>query len=196
MRTPSGWQRVVEGVMARRALLGCVLQYATPVVIREGVLTIAVEGNHFHEQLLNDRTNRDLINQVLAEHLPGARRFDLRVASPTGGDWPINPADLSMGNLGKQRGTLRLLRAFRWFCGPSGREIVELAIGDLLRDLTEMQHEGRGVLFIRLVLFWRTITTILPIVSDGLARAVASIALLDGLARAVAKIVRVALRER
>ena len=87
-----GWQRVVDDIMARKALLGSVLQHATPVAITEGVLTIAVEGNHFHKEMLNDRGNRDLINQVLSGHLPGARRFDLDAAGPVAGGARNHPA--------------------------------------------------------------------------------------------------------
>src|SRR4029450_9500942 len=34
------WQRVVAGVLARKALLGSVLQHATPIAVRDGVLAI------------------------------------------------------------------------------------------------------------------------------------------------------------
>jgi DNA polymerase-3 subunit gamma/tau len=87
-----GWQRVVDDIMARKALLGSVLQHATPGAIADGVLTIAVEGNHFHRELLNDRGNRELINQVLSQYLPGARRFELDAAGPVAGGARNHPA--------------------------------------------------------------------------------------------------------
>jgi DNA polymerase-3 subunit gamma/tau len=87
-----GWQRVVDDVMGRKALLGSVLQHATPVGISEGVLTLAVEGNHFHKELLNDRANRDLINRVLAVHLAGARRFELDTGGTVAGGARNHPA--------------------------------------------------------------------------------------------------------
>jgi DNA polymerase-3 subunit gamma/tau len=87
-----GWQRVVDDVMARKALLGSVLQHTTPVAIADGVLMIAVEGNHFHKELLNDRGNRELINQVLAQHLPGARRFELDATGGVAGGARNHPA--------------------------------------------------------------------------------------------------------
>jgi DNA polymerase-3 subunit gamma/tau len=87
-----GWERVVADIMARKALLGSVLQHAAPVAITDGVLTIALEGNHFHRELLNDRGNRELINQVLAQHLPGSRRFDLDTAGPVAGGARNHPA--------------------------------------------------------------------------------------------------------
>jgi len=80
-----GWQRVVAEVMGRKALLGSVLQNATPTAIVDGVLLIAVEGNHFHKEQLNTPANRDLINQVLAQHVSGARRFELDASGPPGG---------------------------------------------------------------------------------------------------------------
>jgi DNA polymerase-3 subunit gamma/tau len=87
-----GWQRVVDDIMGRKALLGSILQHATPVAIAEGVVTIAIEGNHFHKELLGDRGNRDLINQVLAERLPGARRFELDAAGVAAGGARNHPA--------------------------------------------------------------------------------------------------------
>jgi len=80
-----GWQRVVAEVMGKKALLGSVLQHATPTAIVDGVLIIAVEGNHFHKEQLNTPGNRDLINQVLAQHISGARRFELDASGPPGG---------------------------------------------------------------------------------------------------------------
>ncbi|HXJ77349.1 MAG TPA: DNA polymerase III subunit gamma/tau [Candidatus Methylomirabilis sp.] len=87
-----GWQRVVDDVMAKKALLGSVLQHATPMAVADGVLTVAVEGNHFHRELLNDRGNKDLINQVLAQHVPGARRFELDAAGSVAGGARNHPA--------------------------------------------------------------------------------------------------------
>ena len=87
-----GWQRVVSDIMARKALLGSVLQHATPGAIADGVLTLALEGNHFHKELLSDRGNRELINQVLSQHLPGVRRFDLDAAGPVAGGARNHPA--------------------------------------------------------------------------------------------------------
>ena len=71
------WARVVSDVMAKKALLGSVLQHATPVAVADGVLQLALAGNHFHRDLLGERTNRELINQAVQKHLPGAHRFEL-----------------------------------------------------------------------------------------------------------------------
>jgi DNA polymerase-3 subunit gamma/tau len=71
------WGRVVAEIMGKKALLGSVLQHATPVSLEDGVLTLALAGNHFHRELLADRANRDLINQVLQQQCPAARRFEV-----------------------------------------------------------------------------------------------------------------------
>jgi DNA polymerase-3 subunit gamma/tau len=80
------WQRVVAGVLARKALLGSVLQHATPIAVRDGALAVNMVASRFHQELLADRANRELIHQVIAEHVPGARRLDLSAeAAPTTG---------------------------------------------------------------------------------------------------------------
>ncbi|PWU22564.1 MAG: hypothetical protein C5B48_09945, partial [Candidatus Rokuibacteriota bacterium] len=71
------WQRIVAEIMAKKALLGSVLQHATPVAVTDGVLQLALAGNHFHRDLLGERANRELINQAVQKHLPGAHRFEL-----------------------------------------------------------------------------------------------------------------------
>jgi DNA polymerase-3 subunit gamma/tau len=80
------WQRVVSGVLARKALLGSVLQHATPIAVRDGALAVNLVASRFHQELLADRANRELIHQVIAEHVPGARRLELTAESaPTTG---------------------------------------------------------------------------------------------------------------
>ena len=71
------WQRVVTAVLARKALLGSVLQHATPIAVRDGALAVNLVASRFHQELLADRANRELIHQVIAEHVPGARRLEL-----------------------------------------------------------------------------------------------------------------------
>ena len=80
------WQRVVAGVLAKKALLGSVLQHATPIAVRDGALAVNMVASRFHQELLADRANRELIHQVIAEHVPGARRLDLSAeAAPATG---------------------------------------------------------------------------------------------------------------
>jgi len=87
-----GWQRAVGEIMGQKAMLGSVLQDATPVAIADGVLTIALAGSRFHTELLSERGNRDLINRAIARHLPGARSFELDAAGSAGGGARQHPA--------------------------------------------------------------------------------------------------------
>jgi DNA polymerase-3 subunit gamma/tau len=86
------WSQVVADVMVKKALLGSVLQHAAPVAVADGVLTLALGGNHFHKELLTDRANRELINQALAKRLPAARRFELDSAGTVAGGARNHPA--------------------------------------------------------------------------------------------------------
>ena len=88
-----GWRRVVSEVLKKRALLGSVLEHATPVALEDGVLRLSLAGNHFHKELLADRANRELITQVLQQHLPGARRLEVD-ASGSGGGGARNHPDV------------------------------------------------------------------------------------------------------
>ena len=87
-----GWSRVVSEITARKALLGSVLQHTTPLALADGVLTIAVGGNHFHKEQLTSQANRELINQTLSQHVPGARRFELGTAGSEAGGARNHPA--------------------------------------------------------------------------------------------------------
>jgi DNA polymerase-3 subunit gamma/tau len=73
----TAWERVVTELMKRKALLGSVLQHATPLRVEEGVLTLALQASGFHREMLNDRGNRELINEIVQRHVPSARRFEL-----------------------------------------------------------------------------------------------------------------------
>ena len=78
----AAWERVVTDVMKRKALLGSVLQHATPLRVDDGVLTLALQASGFHREMLNDRGNKDLINEAVQRHVASARRFEL---DPNGG---------------------------------------------------------------------------------------------------------------
>jgi len=86
------WARVVGEIMSKKALLGSVLEHATPLGLAEGVLTLAVGGNHFHRELLSDRANRELVNQVVQQHVSGARRIEIDVSSSGEGGARNHPA--------------------------------------------------------------------------------------------------------
>ena len=78
---PSGledaWERVVTDVMKRKAVLGSVLQHATPLRVEGGVLTLALQASGFHREMLNDRSSKELINEAVQRHVASARRFEL-----------------------------------------------------------------------------------------------------------------------
>ena len=82
----AAWERVVAEVMRRKALLGSVLQHASPVQVEQGVLTLALQASAFHREMLNDRGNKELINEAVQRHVAAARRFELdaSAAAPTG----------------------------------------------------------------------------------------------------------------
>jgi DNA polymerase III subunit gamma/tau len=78
----TAWERVVTDLMKRKALLGSVLQHATPLRVEDGVLTLALQASGFHREMLNDRGNKELINEAVQRHVVAARRFEL---DPNGG---------------------------------------------------------------------------------------------------------------
>jgi len=83
----TAWERVVGEVLKRKALLGSVLQHASPLRVEQGVLTLALQASGFHREMLNDRGNKELINEAVQRHVASARRFELdtNAATPAGG---------------------------------------------------------------------------------------------------------------
>jgi DNA polymerase III subunit gamma/tau len=91
----AAWERVITDVMKRKALLGSVLQHATPLRVDDGVLTLALQASGFHREMLNDRGNKELINEAVQRHVASARRFELDPnggAAPGGGGARNHPA--------------------------------------------------------------------------------------------------------
>jgi DNA polymerase III subunit gamma/tau len=86
------WQRVVGEVMAKKPLLGTVLQHAIPLGVSDGVLTLTLTGNHFHKEMLADRANRELITPILQRHVPGVQRFELDASAGGAGGARNHPA--------------------------------------------------------------------------------------------------------
>ena len=82
-----GWQRAVDEIMARKPLLGSVLQH-----LAGAARLLRLAGNHFHKEMLTDHASRELINQALSQHLPGARRFELDATGSAGGGARAHPA--------------------------------------------------------------------------------------------------------
>ena len=87
-----GWQRVVAAVLAKKALLGSVLQHATPIAVRDGALAVNLVASRFHQELLADRANRELINQAVADHVAGARRLEISAESAPAAGAAAHPA--------------------------------------------------------------------------------------------------------
>jgi DNA polymerase-3 subunit gamma/tau len=71
------WERVVADVMKRKAVLGSVLQHATPLRVEDGVLMLALQASGFHREVLGDRGSRELVNEAVQRHVASARRFEL-----------------------------------------------------------------------------------------------------------------------
>jgi hypothetical protein len=83
---------VVAEVMRKRALLGTVLQHATPVGVAGGVLTVSLDAGPFHRELLAIQANRDLINQAVQQHVPGASRLNVGTDGSGPSDARSHPA--------------------------------------------------------------------------------------------------------
>jgi DNA polymerase-3 subunit gamma/tau len=81
----AAWERVVTEVMKRKAVLGSVLQHATPLRVEDGVLTLALQASGFHREMLNDRSCKELINEAVQRHVASARRFELDANGGTAG---------------------------------------------------------------------------------------------------------------
>jgi DNA-binding protein YbaB len=70
--------------MKKKALVGSVLQGATPLGVEAGVLMLALTGNHFHRDRLAEPGNREVINQAVQQLIPGARRFEIDAGGGAG----------------------------------------------------------------------------------------------------------------
>jgi hypothetical protein len=76
------WSGIVAEVMARKALLGAVLQHATPLGVSDGALVLGLAGSPFHAEQLGDRANQEIVLAAARERLPGVRR--IQVGSDSG----------------------------------------------------------------------------------------------------------------
>ncbi len=70
---------------------------------------------------------------------------------------------------------LRVLCCFKWFCCLDTRDVVELAISDIKRDIRGMKEEKRSCWFIHLVVLRHTVGTIVPILFDSGVRVLAKL---------------------
>jgi DNA polymerase-3 subunit gamma/tau len=71
------WARVVDEVTKAKPMLGAVVAQATPTDLSDGQLTIRLEGNHFHNEMLADRASREIVTQAVRRHVAGATRVEV-----------------------------------------------------------------------------------------------------------------------
>jgi DNA polymerase-3 subunit gamma/tau len=90
----AGWARVTEEVMRKKPMLGAVLGQARAIGLRDGEVSIALTGNHFHREMLADTANRELVAQAIRRQIVGATRFTVNSeeAGGAGGVVASHPA--------------------------------------------------------------------------------------------------------
>jgi DNA polymerase-3 subunit gamma/tau len=76
-----GWRQAVDEVTQKKPLLGAVLDQSRPLSLENGELRVSLAGNHFHTDLLADRANREMVNQAVRQHIPGATRVQVSIGS-------------------------------------------------------------------------------------------------------------------
>jgi hypothetical protein len=75
-------------------VLAAVLQSAVPIAVEGDALMLSLAGNHFHKDMLNDRANREIMNQAIQQSIAGARRFELDAAGEGGTTGARNHPDV------------------------------------------------------------------------------------------------------
>ncbi|HYE93147.1 MAG TPA: DNA polymerase III subunit gamma/tau, partial [Terriglobales bacterium] len=78
-----GWQRVIEDVQAKRAMVGAILGQARPLGVTNGELALALTVSQFQRDLLADHANREIVMQAIRKSLTGVTAFTF--AADTGG---------------------------------------------------------------------------------------------------------------
>ncbi len=96
----AGWARVVDEVTRTKAMLGAVVNQATPLDLSDGQLTVRLHGNHFHREMLLDRANRELVTQAVRRHIAGATRIEILSADETGGIQQHPAVQAALGQFG------------------------------------------------------------------------------------------------
>ena len=81
----TAWQRVVDEIMGKKAMLGSILAQARPVSVAGGELCLELTISQFQRDLLADRANREIVVQALRRSVPGVDRFTLTTESAGGG---------------------------------------------------------------------------------------------------------------
>ena len=88
----TAWERVVEEVMKRKPTLGGVLTQARPSGVTDRELTIVLQGNHFHREMLADVANRELIVQAVRRCVAGVERVNVVSGGEAAGTVATHPA--------------------------------------------------------------------------------------------------------
>jgi len=73
----TAWQRVVEEVMSKRAMLGALLAQARPLRVTGGELALDLTVGQFQREMLADQANREIVVQAIRRSIAGADRFTL-----------------------------------------------------------------------------------------------------------------------
>ena len=79
------WQRVVEEVMGKKAMVGSILAQARPLRLDGGELSLALTASQFQRDLLTDRANREIVIQAIRRSIVGATDFALAADNGGGG---------------------------------------------------------------------------------------------------------------
>ncbi len=84
----TAWQRVVDDVMGKKALVGSILAQARPLRVTGGELALELTIGQFQRELLADRANREIVVQAIRRSIAGADRFTLAADNGGGGSGP------------------------------------------------------------------------------------------------------------
>ena len=120
------WQRVVEEVMGKKAMVGAILANGRPVAVNGGELSVAITVSQFQRDLLTDRGNREIVMQAIRRSVAGATSFTL--AADNGGG-------SSSGSAGSGGG------------GPASHPAVQAAIAEFGGEVVAVRprpREGEG----------------------------------------------------
>jgi len=88
----TAWERVVEEVMKKKPTLGAVLMQARPSGVSDRELTIVLQGNHFHREMLADVSNRELVVQAVRRCVAGVERLNVVSGGESTGAIGTHPA--------------------------------------------------------------------------------------------------------
>jgi DNA polymerase-3 subunit gamma/tau len=88
----TAWQRVVDEVMGKKAMLGAILAQARPLGVTAGELAIDLTISQFQRDVLADRANREIVVQAIRRSIEGADRFTVATENGGAGGPTAHPA--------------------------------------------------------------------------------------------------------